>query len=343
MINNNINNMINNNINNMTNISKINENEIIKQKFKIYENQKFSLLNEIELEKESILSAIELDNKDLIITSYSNNIDVNINIYQYKNNNYMLYQKIKEKFVNKIIKKLSGNRFMTTSKNILNINIYSLNKKNLYEVSLSHEFKVDKSHIDNIDIYEIDQNNFIFCILESTPNTSVYQNYNDIHAYRDIFDYTYKIKKITFNKEKPSTTVLFKFQRKIHNINSTEYVILKKKYFIIGVEDILYIFSIKNGKQLKKYTFLENGEKNTNLYTIKYYKIYKWNCSDDDEFITNMGGNITLFKLEEKEKENEIINLKIINYSYIEDGKCLIKMNENNQFFIQYDYYILIY
>ena len=224
------------------------------------------------------------------------------------------------------------------------IKIYSLNKNNMYEVILSHDYKDNKNSFFNInikDIYEIDPNNFIFCILESYRNNSVYQNFNDINAYRDIFDYDYKIKKITFNNIKPSTNILFNIKREINNINSTEYVILKKKYFLIGVEENLYIFNIKNGKQLKKYTILENGEKNTNLYKIKDYNIYKWNCSDDDEFIANMKGNITLFKLEEK--ENEKIDLKVINYSYIEGENKLVKMNENNQFFIQYNDYILIY
>ena len=51
------------------------------------------------------------------------------------------------------------------------------------------------------------------------------------------------------------------------------------------------------------------------------------------KFIANMKGNITLFKLEEK--ENEKIDLKVINYSYIEGENKLVKMNENNQFLIQ--------
>ena len=87
------------------------------------------------------------------------------------------------------------------------IKIYSLNKNNMYEVILSHDYKDNKNSLFNInikDIYEIDPNNFIFCILESYHNNNVYQNFNDINAYREIFDYDYKIKKITFNNIKPS-------------------------------------------------------------------------------------------------------------------------------------------
>ena len=83
---------------------------------------------------------------------------------------------------------------------------------------------------------------------------------------------------------------------------------------------------------MKKYTILEKGENNTNLYKIIKYDIYKWNCSDDDEFIINAEGNITLFRL--LEKENEMVDLEIIGYSYIDNSNPLIKMNENNKFLI---------
>ena len=83
------------------------------------------------------------------------------------------------------------------------------------------------------------------------------------------------------------------------------------------------------------------GEKNTNLFTISNYDIYKWNCPDDNEFITDMNGNITLFKLYEKEKE--ILDLKIINYSYLKRYNKLIKMNEDNQFCVQNEDHLLIY
>ena len=64
-------------------------------------------------------------------------------------------------------------------------------------------------------------------------------------------------------------------------------------------------------------------------------------CSNKGIVIGNVGGNITLFKL--NEKENEMIDLTIINYSYIENRGKLIKMNEDNQFCIQCDDYLLIY
>ena len=346
------NNMMNNNMMNNNNLSKIdNELESDKQKIKIYDNNQFKLLNEIELQKkdmicfqESKLSAFELDNKDLIISSYDNSLS--INIYRYENNNYILIQNIGKisnlyysseiPFIpnKKRIQKLSGNRFMTISN--VEMNIYSLNKNNMYEVILSHKCEGIE------DIYEIDTNDFIICTLTRTENNNVYQNYNDIHAYHQSYDYTYKINKIKFdNNKKPSSEVLFRETREFNSIHSSEYIILKKKYFIIFIEENLYIFSIENGKILKKYKILENGEKNTNLYKIKNCDIFKWNCSDDDEFIIHLNGNITLFKIEEE--KNEIKNLKIVGYSYFKDIKDLKRMKKDNQFYVQSDDYTLIY
>ena len=173
--------------------------ESSKQKFRIYNNHDFNLINEVELEdgfvkiyenEQSELSAIELDNKDLIISSYGDD-HLKINVYQYNknNNNYILIQKIDEPIKNSIfkteqdtesykkIKKLSGNRFMTTSNDL--IKIYSPNKNRMYEVIFSYNFESIK------DIYEIDENSFIFFIYKSLPNHSVYQNYNNIDAYEE--------------------------------------------------------------------------------------------------------------------------------------------------------------
>ena len=115
------------------------------------------------------------------------------------------------------IKKLSGNRFLTNSNDL--VKIYSLNKNNKYNVILSHEL------FGITDIYEIDEKNFVFFIYKCKPNTSVYQNYNRIDAYREIYDYDYSINKITFNGKKPSIKVLFNYKQKINSIYSTDYVI----------------------------------------------------------------------------------------------------------------------
>lgn len=346
---------------NFGNNNTINNNhQPTKQKIKIYDSRFFTLLNEIEVEKdfwtkyqnshsntylntkiyESTLSAIELDNKDLVISSYNNKV-LKINVYQYENNNYIIYRKIYEKIngyesetcntYNKI-KKLSGNRFMTTSNNI--IKIYSLNNINRYDIILSHDFRGIK------EIYEINENDFIICSLNSFIKERIHDfkqtHLNRIPVYHFI-NYEFCIKKIAINNFKPS------YKEININIFPDQYIILKSKYFLVGLNnsDCIHIFSLNNGRLLKRYDILENIEKNTNLYKINNFRIYKWNCSDDDEFIINAEGNITLFRL--LEKENEMVDLEIIGYSYIDNSNPLIKMNENNKFYIQYNDYILIY
>ena len=351
-----------NNINN-NNFYNFNNNfggpQNTKQKIKIYDNNNFKLLNEIELPKgfwsndlfqrvnlicspETKLSAVELDNKDLIISSYYDNLI--INIYRYENNNYSLIQKIGDinnqglrnafpPISNKTIQKLSGDRFVTITND--KMQIYSLNKNNMYEVILSHNCQYIK------DIYEIDINNFIVCTLRKIFKNNN-QNYSNLNVYNINYNNIYEIKKITFDNEKPSSKELFQEKKEIEHIPS-DYIILKKKFFVIYIKENLCVFSISDGKILKKYKFLENGEKNANLYKINYIGIYKWNCSDDDEFIINLGGNITLFKIEEE--KNEIIILKIIAYSYFKDiqGYALKKMKEDNKFLVEYMDYALIY
>ena len=153
---------------------------------KYQKNSSFGL-NIFKIEQ-SELSAIELDNKDLIISSYDD-YELKINIYRYnQNNDYILTQKIEEPIKNNIvfekkppepckkIKKLSGNRFMTTLND--SAKIYSSNKNNIYEIIFSHNLNCIK------DFYEIDEKNFIFFIYESHPNNKVYQNFSDIHAYQ---------------------------------------------------------------------------------------------------------------------------------------------------------------
>ena len=341
------------------NFSSSNNFENEKQIIKIYDNHHFKLLNEIELEKGYNQIAIELDNKDLIISTYLKSFI--INIYRYKNNNYILIQKIKDiqndnvylEYPFKKIKEIqrfSGNRFMTISDN--EMKIYSLNKNNLYEVILYHSYNVDKKNNFNryeiyINcIYKIDINNFIICTMTNSPHTNDddVECVNNNYHYSPPKDYSYKIEKVTFDNKKSSSKVLFQKSKRLSYIYSSKYIILKKKYFMILVEDKdinLFFFSVRNGTLLKKYLFLENGENNTNLFKINKFEIYKWNCSSDDEFIINFDGNIILFKLEEE--KDEIINLKIISYSYFKDVKNLKKLKDDNQFYVQFDDHILIY
>jgi hypothetical protein len=60
--------------------------------------------------------------------------------------------------------------------------------------------------------------------------------------------------------------------------------------------------------------------------------IEKWKCTDDNEFLLKLRGNVTLFKLEEK-NENKI-KLNVIAYSYFPKLGALNRINEENRFIV---------
>jgi len=95
----------------------------------------------------------------------------------------------------------------------------------------------------------------------------------------------------------------------------------------------LYIFNLSNLKQLAKYSILVYGEKK--IHRVKKMSIQKWKCINDNEFILNINGNITLFRLE---KENgKKINLNIIVFSYFPKLGTLYRINEENKFLVYED------
>lgn len=121
---------------------------------------------------------------------------------------------------------------------------------------------------------------------------------------------------------------------------SSDYVVLKNKYFLIMIDNNILIFDILKGIKLKEYTILMEGDKN--LYINNIIKIQKWNSINDNEFIMIEYGNIFLFELNENSQKE--INLKIISYSYFPDIDDLTKMNEEeNRFYSYKKYHILIY
>jgi hypothetical protein len=152
------------------NICSISENKRI---LKIYEYKNFNILAKIPFTYE-ITSVIQLKNNDIIVLIREEY--ANIYIYRLKNNKYYFFQKIIEdrngyvekkedrgclyfsiKFILEGIKKLSKNKFMTISN--YGFKIYSLNENNQYSLILmdTHDKGITK-------IYEINENNFIFCI-----------------------------------------------------------------------------------------------------------------------------------------------------------------------------------
>ena len=101
----------------------------------------------------------------------------------------------------------------------------------------------------------------------------------------------------------------------------------------------ILIFDILEWKKLKEYEILKEEE--NNLYIRKNIKIKKWNNINDNEFIMIEKENIFLFELNENSLKD--IELKIIAYSYFPEINELIKIDEENRFFINKNDHILIY
>ena len=346
----------------------INENII-----KIYDNKFFNGIHKINcIKKYEIKSAIELDNKDLIIF-ITDKGSYKLLVYRLKNNVYNLIQTIKESTVKlaekesdyyhglpinydddkyiefnlKYIKKLSDNRFMSVSN--YDIKLYSLNKNEIYEIIFI--YNDDSSYKD---IYEIDGENYL--IIDSIYKV-IHHYGNWVKANYDITIREMIIKKIRLNKitkiEKEkileeldgNKDLILSLKLKssedystcVKENNLSNYIILKNKYLLIQSEYILYIFNLSNLEKLAQYKILNYGK--NNIHNINDMSIQKWKCFNDNEFFVKVGGNITLFKLEE-EKE---INLKVIAFSYFPELGNLYKINQENKFFIYEDNCIKIY
>ena len=258
-----------------------------------------------------------------------------------------LYKKHEIKFDLIEIKKLANNRFMSVSN--YEIKLYSLNKTNSYEVILLYNDTYLKY------IYEIDDENYL--IIDSIEKYVQYSyniqaNYPD-HAYIRRMD----IKKIKLNKinETEKEKILddnkqyLKFTNLISSIkliaseeNSNKIeesaifsncIILKKKYLLIQSCCTFYILNLANLEHLAKYKIQVYGEKK--ILSFDNMSIEKWKCTDDNEFLLKLRGNITLFKLEEK-NENKI-QLNVIAFSYFPKLGDLYRINEENRFLVSSD------
>jgi len=260
------------------------------------------------------------------------------------------------------IKEISGNRFICVSN--YGFKIYSLNKKNEYSIILLNKY------YEGIEvIHEIDENNFIFCVNLHFGDSLGGPAHNiiliDLITLQGITknDIDSKLKELT--EEKDYDDDYFGFNRKnIKTIDKDEikkvikslkltckynnifeystyggfpsfygYVIIKNKFFVVIIDNYINIFDLLNGKQLKRYEILIDGE--DNIYKAEMY-IEKWNNNEDNEFLLFKNGNIVLFEL--NEEQNKEINLKIINQSYFPDIKNIEKLSEeHNKFYEKLD------
>ena len=120
-------------------------------------------------------------------------------------------------------------------------------------------------------------------------------------------------------------------------IKLSDCVILKNKYFIMIIGSNIFIFDLKEGKELKRYELLIDGifNENDSLFMFDNLDIKKWNNAEDNEFFLIIGKNIILFEL--TEDENDILKLNILNHSYFPNfvaTKSLQNLSQkNNKFY----------
>ena len=228
------------------------------------------------------------------------------------------------------------------------IKLYSLNKTNSYEVILLYNDCSKYKYI-----YEIDDENYlIFDSIKEDINQYFNQMIYNLDPHVKIK--RVEIKKIKLNKIKETEKEKIlndnkKNQKFINLISSLklissednntasiekaeeiDFIILKKKYLIIQSDYTFYIFNLANLEQLAKYKILIYGEKTIRIFDDM--SIIKWICTNDNEFLLKIGGNITLFKLEEENEKK--INLNVIAFSCFPKLGTLKRINEENRFLV---------
>ena len=250
------------------------------------------------------------------------------------------------------LKEISGNRFICVTN--YGFKIYSLlNEKNEYSIILLIE------HYQGIKkIIELNENMFIAC-------TNAYHSYSlGGPQYNELIIEKFELKKIIqkdlyiknklkqikdINYHGKENEEIIKIKTILEKLKFTcefqeilkfvvpswpidpifsDYIILKNKYFIIGVENYIIIFDNNNFSKLKEYKI--SYHENDKIYSSDYLNIIKWDSLEKNEFLLAHGCNIFLFKL--KESLVSDINLRIINQSYFPDIKDLkiIPGQENN-------------
>ena len=352
----------------LTNPINIGKGKILDQKnnyFKIYDNVKYELLYKFENINTYIIYGILLDNNDLILNSKEK-----IYIYRLEKEQYSLYKTIFEKksykpkhfkfedhwehiyldFKILRIKAMNKNQFMSIS--TYGFKIYNKNEKNKYLCIFTYICnEVNKNKVLE-NVHEIKKNEYLlinkrkFKIFESTDelilekleikydenNESIKKdglNESDTRFFSKVGNY-FKELVSKDNNEKKELKELIKYGVFKYLSN---YIILKKKYFLILIENNLLILTILN-YQMKTY-YITSG------------KIIKWNCPNDNKFLLIDLGEIILFELiDNNVNEDNILSVDLIITGYIRSNNIsnLLKFNDSqNNFYRKLNDSILLY
>ncbi len=270
-------------------------------------------------------------NRFICISNYG------IQIYSLnKNNEYSLVLLNKHSNDIKIIHEINSNNFIFFTKKNLDDTYTKINKIKIELVELK---KVTKKELDNklVELnkygYHLKNRRFDMFMFDDKINE------NDKNIYKDKLQKFIKLLKLSCSFDK-----IIKLKDNANNYHLSSYIIIKKKYFIVLINNAIFIIDIINGKLLKRCEILINLILNGNdsLFIYKYMNIQKWNNSEDNEFIIFIEKNIILFEL--NEDENNIINLKILNKSYFPNienesifQKCSEKINKFYSYKITYN------
>ena len=271
-----------------------------------------------------------------------------------KNNDYYFLEFEDEEKVESImynlyyIKAISKNRFFCVSN--YGFKLYALNEKNEYELVLLESYeKIDF-------IYEIDTYKFIFglnlrsvegygfCGNAYTCHYRLYLNKIELKNIdkkedKSIQEKSNDCKNSKNNGKNADNLNILKMKEKLkfsfisqkmfeledssplvfdEPIYFSDFVTLKNKFFIIMVNNIIFIFNIENGKKIKEFEIIVDDNFNMD--------IKKWDCRENDEFILIVSNNVILFKLNEENSSK--ICLNILNYAYFPE--LCIKYNKDD-------------
>ena len=214
----------------------------------------------------------------------------------------------------KIIHEINNNKFIFCTKKNLN-DTYRKNDKIIIEIVELKE--ITKQELKD-KLFEL--NNYGYHL--KSRRFGYYMFDNDINE-KDENIYKDKLPKyIELLKLSCSFNEIIKLEKRHKRFHLSNYIIIKKKYFMVLIDNSIFIIDLFNG--------------NDSLFIYKLINIQKWNNPEDNEFIIFIEKNIILFEL--NEDENGVINLKILNYSYFPniDNGTFEKLSEKaNKFYSQ--------